>query len=168
MQTTDASLDDFAARIKAMPREARLAWLQEMTAYWQHARRQGPNPDHPGWRWVDQATRIVERARSAPKRAPRMTGRAAPARCSSRPREQQSRAHSRRGPPGDDDPSIDPPAGSPQSDRADVTCSGDSDLNVVWRDAMARFETVDEYLALADLALRRTEWLIEIGWGRAA
>jgi hypothetical protein len=108
--------------------------------------------------------RVSAPPRGAPRpAASRMPRAAAPA----RPREHRSRSHAHRGPPSDDDPhDDDPPAGLSQPARAEVAGSGHSDLTIVWCEAMARFETVDEFLELADLALRRTEWLLEVGWGR--
>ena len=86
---------------------------------------------------------------------------------SSRPRERRSSGRTRRrGPPTADEPSDDPPRLEPLG-QAEVG-SGDTGLNIVWGEAMARLETVDEFLELANVALRRTEWLLEIGWGRRA
>ena len=86
---------------------------------------------------------------------------------SSRPREHRSPGSTRRrGPPTADDPSDDPPRPEPLG-RAEVVGSGDADLNAVWGEAMARFETRSTSSSSQRMfALRRIEWLLEIGWGR--
>ena len=79
-----------------------------------------------------------------------------------RPRERRSTHRPRaRAPGGDDDPlpSDDNPPGPEPRGQAEVAGSGDTDLNVVWREAMARFEMVAEYRMLAELCLIRADWL---------
>lgn len=68
-----------------------------------------------------------------------------------RPRERAgSRRRVTRGSPTGDDPPEPPPP--------------DSDLNRVWREALDRFETVEEYRVLADMARIRGEMLLRRGW----
>jgi hypothetical protein len=55
---------------------------------------------------------------------------------------------------GDPPQGDDPPPSAPPSDSG-VSSTGDTDLNIVWRGALDRFETIREYQTLAELAHRR-------------
>jgi hypothetical protein len=73
-------------------------------------------------------------------------------RSESRPRELgRGRSHARRGPPASDDPDPEP---------------SQTDVDVVFLDALARFETRREFDELAVRCLRKASFLIAIGWPR--
>jgi hypothetical protein len=73
-------------------------------------------------------------------------------RSTSRPREHRSgRGHPRRGPPSGDDSDPEPPQ---------------TDVDVVFLDALARFETLREFEDLAIRCIRKAAFLISIRWPR--